>query len=74
MAQANAMPALRRVEIRTVFRRNRGSIQRVAEQLGISHAGVSLWLAGKSRSARVAAAAEKLAVELLSAESTKANA
>lgn len=68
MPQANAAPGMRRVEIRTVLNRNKGSKQRLASELGISASAVSIWLSGRSKSARVAAAAEKLASELLSNE------
>jgi predicted transcriptional regulator len=57
-----------------VLSRHKGSKSRLAGELGISQSAISVWLAGRMKSARVAAAAEKLAVELMSAESMKANA
>lgn len=41
---------------------------RLAKELGISHSAIHVWLGGRSKSARVAAAAEKLALELLKKE------
>lgn len=72
MSQTNAMPGMRRTEIRKVFRRHKGSVSRLAEQLGVTHSAVSIWLAGRSKSARIAAAAEQRALELLDAEKSVA--
>jgi predicted transcriptional regulator len=68
MEQANATPGMRRTEIRTVLGRHRGSKSRIATELGVSQAAISVWLSGRSKSKRIADAAGKLAVELLTAE------
>lgn len=69
MTRANATPGLRRAEIRKIFDRNKGSKLRLSQELGCSHSAVSLVLTGRSKSARILAAAEKVAMSLLSAES-----
>lgn len=68
MEQTNARQGMRRTEIRTVLRRHKGSVVQIARDLGVSHASVSMFLAGRSKSARIAVAAEKLANELLTNE------
>lgn len=65
-------PKLRRVEIREILRRHEGSIGAVARELGITISSVSMWLYGRSKSSRVAAAAERRALALLEEEKAKA--
>lgn len=72
MSQQTATPGMRRTEIRKVFRRHKGAVARLAEQLGVTHSAVSIWLSGRSKSARIAAAAERRALELLDAEKSVA--
>lgn len=62
----NATPS--RPEIRKIFKRNFGAAMAVAKALDISHVSVSLWLKGKTTSARVAEACEAKALELLAEE------
>jgi transcriptional regulator with XRE-family HTH domain len=59
---------LRRTEVRTILKRNRGSIKAIADDLGITITTVGDWMRGKTTSARVAAAAQAKALELLEAE------
>lgn len=54
-----------RAEIRKLFRANPGSVVDVARRLGITHVTVSLWLRGKTTSARVEQAAREKALELI---------
>lgn len=61
-----------REEISDILRRHKGSIVQVADSLGIRGTGVSLWLDGKTTSARIAEAAEKKARELLKLERKEA--
>lgn len=68
METPHATQTLRRTEIRKILRRHKGSIQRIADSLQVSHSAVSIWLAGKTTSARVAAAAERMALELVAGE------
>lgn len=68
MEQPNATPALRRVEIRTIFNRHRGARLRLAEKLKVTHSAISLWINGKSKSKRIAAAAADMAAELIASE------
>lgn len=58
-----------RAEIRKLFRANPGSVVAVARSLGITHVTVSLWLKGKTTSARVEEAARKKALELMDGRS-----
>lgn len=55
---------LTRKQIKDIFRANKGSVTQLADELGITHPGVSMWLRGKSKSARIAKAAFKMASEL----------
>lgn len=57
-------------DINDVLHRHRGSITRVAESLTppITHNAVTLWLQGKTVSARIAEAAQAKASELLQQE------
>lgn len=68
------MPAnkLTREQISELLRRHKGSIAQVADSLEIRSTGVSLWLDGKSTSARIAVAAEAKAHELLKLEQKQA--
>lgn len=59
---------MRRTEIRAVLSRNKGSKTMLAKSLGVSLTAVTLWLAGKMTSARIAAAAERLAMDLVASE------
>jgi len=59
---------MRRTEIRRVLDRHRGSKIGIARTLGVSHSAVSVWLRGRTTSARIAAEAEKVARELVEAE------
>lgn len=59
---------LKRTDIRKVLQRHTGSISQVARDLGISHVSVSLWLKGRSTSARIADAANSKALQLLDKE------
>lgn len=70
MKPANATPGMRRTEIRAVMNlpKHKGCKARLAETLGVSPTAITLWLAGKMTSARIAAAAEALAIELVGAE------
>ena len=68
MHTPHASQTLRRTEIRKILRRHKGSIQRIADQLAISHSAVSIWLAGRCTSARVAEAAEQMALALVAGE------
>jgi predicted transcriptional regulator len=68
MKQENATPGMRRTEIRAVFNRNPGSKTKLAKSLGVSLTAVTLWLGGKMTSARIAAAALALALELVAGE------
>ncbi len=61
-----------RVQVRDVLRRHKGSVVAIARHLNITHVTVSLWLAGKVTSARVATAAEALALQLLDGEARDA--
>jgi len=61
---------LTREEIGVILRRHRGSMAAIADSLypPIRQTGVSLWLTGKTTSARIAEAAERKARELLDLE------
>lgn len=59
---------LRRVQIRDILRRHRGSIVAVAGEIGRSHVSVTRWLDGKITSANVEAACRAKALELLAQE------
>lgn len=56
---------LGRKQIRDLFRRHKGSVQRTADLAGVTHPVVSQWLRGKTTSANVAEKAQKVARELL---------
>jgi predicted transcriptional regulator len=73
-AQVPNETKLRRVQIREILRRHEGSIGAVAKELEISIQMVSQWLAGRSKSKRVAEAAERRALALLEEEREKAGA
>lgn len=66
--ERKASPALRRVQIRDILQRHNGSIKSIANDLGITSQAVSLWLAGRSTSKRVAEASERKALALLEEE------
>ena len=55
-------------EIVVILRRHRGSLREIASGLGIRQSGVSQWLAGRSTSRRISAAAERTARKLLEVE------
>jgi len=59
---------LRRTEIRAILGRHRGSKGEIARQFGVRAQSVSTWLGGRTKSARIARAAEKKALELLEQE------
>jgi len=59
---------LRRVEIRSVLRRHKGSQAEVARNANVSRVSVNKWLKGLTTSANIAEAAEKKALELLDME------
>jgi predicted transcriptional regulator len=59
---------LTRKQIRELFRRHRGAVQRTADLAGVSHPMVSQWLRGKTKSANVAGKAQLVASELLALE------
>ena len=61
-------PILRRVQVREILHRHHGSVKDVAQRLGLTHASVGMWLGGRSKSKRVAAAATAKALELLELE------
>jgi len=63
---------LRRVEVREILQRHKGSIKEVAESLGVNHASVSMWLGGRTKSKRVAEAATLKALQLQEQERTAA--
>lgn len=68
-----SLPAsLSRQEIRKVFARTHGAAAKLAVDLGVSRTTVGLVLRGKVTSARVLAAAEAKALELLAARESKA--
>lgn len=52
------MEPMSRAKIARILRKNRGAIRDLAKDLEVSHAAVSLWLSGKTKSDRIAAAAE----------------
>ena len=68
MSEATANQDLSREEICEIFRRHKGSIQRVADELGRSHTAVWLWLHNRMNSAPIAAAAQRYAQQLAAAE------
>lgn len=67
--RAPSIPVLGRPEIRKLFREKRhvGVIAAIARSLDppVTPTAVSLWLKGTSKSARIAAAAQAKAIELL---------
>jgi predicted transcriptional regulator len=64
---------LERENIRQILQRHLGSIQRIAELLGVSHTTVSLCLSGKTTSKRIMEAAHGKAIQLLEQEQASAN-
>lgn len=66
--QGIASTRLRRVQIREVLHRHAGSIQSLAAELGITRNAISMWLSGRTKSKRVAEAAERRALALLDEE------
>jgi DNA-binding transcriptional regulator YiaG len=66
--QATSATKLRRVQIREILQRHEGSIGAVARDLNITIQAVSMWLGGRSKSKRVAEAAERKALALLDQE------
>lgn len=68
MSEATANQDLSREEIRRIFRRHKGAIQRVADELGRSHTAVWLWLHDRMNSAPIAAVAQRHAQRLLAIE------
>lgn len=64
--------ALRRVEIRTVLRRHKGSQAEVARNARVTRMSVNKWLKGLTTSANIAEAAERKALELLGQEKSRA--
>ena len=60
--------SLSRKEIRQIFQRHRGAALALSKELGVSHTTMSLWLRGKTVSARIAEAAQTRAHELLELE------
>jgi transcriptional regulator with XRE-family HTH domain len=61
---SSTQETLKRTEIRAVLRANKGSIQRIADQLGIKQQNISKWLRGQTVSARIAEAAQSEALRL----------
>jgi DNA-binding transcriptional regulator YiaG len=74
LTQETTAIKLRRTQIREILRRHEGSIGAVAKDLGITIQTVSKWLAGGTKSKRVAEAAERRALALLEEEREKAGA
>jgi hypothetical protein len=68
MKQENATPGMRRTEIRAVLSRHKGAKTKLAKSLEVSLTAVTLWLGGKTTSAKIAAAAERMALELVAGE------
>lgn len=72
MTVAKQAQPLRRTEIREILGRTKGAKIEIARDLGVSPQAVSSWLAGHSKSKRIADAAQSKAVELLASESVHA--
>lgn len=64
--------ALSPSEIAEVFRRHPGSQKKIARQLNIRSASVSIWLRGDMGSARIESACRELAATLIAQEQAKA--
>lgn len=56
---------LSRGELRRLFKRHHGSITALALELGVTQPMVSYWLRGRTKSARVAEAAQRRGLELM---------
>jgi predicted XRE-type DNA-binding protein len=63
---------LSRREVRRIFRRSRGAQARIANELKVHPATISLWMRGKIQSERIDLAMHARAAELLAGESREA--
>jgi hypothetical protein len=63
---------LRRVQVREILHRHRGSINEIAAAIGTTSSAVGMWLGGRTKSKRVAEAATRKAKQLLEQERTAA--
>jgi len=69
---SKSQPTLRRTEIREILGRHKGSKSELAGSLGVSRQAVTLWLAGKTTSERIAEAAKRMAERLSKQEQSHA--
>ena len=65
---------LGRREIRQIFRRSRGAQARIASELKVHPATISMWMRGRIQSERIDVAMQARAAELLAGESREARA
>ena len=70
MSTQTQTPELTRVEVRKILKRHIGSIQEIASSFDppVTSQAVTSWLYGRSKSARIAAAAQTKAQNLLEEE------
>lgn len=67
----SAHAPLKRTEVREILKRHPGSISTIADELGVTTTTVSMWLRGKTTSARIETACHKRAHEFLQQEKAR---
>ncbi len=68
MTTTDHTPGIPRKEIRKLFRRHRGTASALARELGVGPNAISQWLRGRTVSAKIKDAAERMATRLMALE------
>jgi len=69
MLNVSLQQPLTRAQARAIFRKHRGSITRLADEIDVSKVSVSQWLRGRLDSRRIGEAVLERAIELSTEES-----